>query len=60
MHLGLNEKVTLVQGSTLYNYFDALNKYGEAGPPAYIVFKNLNYTNEYNKYRLDKLDDAIS
>ena len=44
MKLGLNQNVSLVQGSDLADYFDTLFDYGQAGPPAYLVFKNINYT----------------
>ena len=46
--LGLNQNVSLVAGSDLYDYFETLYVYGEAGPPAYLVFKNVNYTNPEN------------
>ena len=46
--LGMNQLVDLIQGSDTYNYFEGLDKYGEAGPPAYVVFKNLNYTDKDN------------
>ena len=46
--LGLNQNVSLVKGSDIYDYFETLYTYGEAGPPAYLVFKNVNYTNPDN------------
>ena len=46
--LGLNQNVSLVKDSDLYDYFETLYVYGEAGPPAYLVFKNVNYTNPEN------------
>ena len=46
--LGLNQNVSLVAGSDTYDYFETLYTYGEAGPPAYLVFKNVNYTNPDN------------
>jgi hypothetical protein len=36
--------VSLIEGSDLFDYFDTLFDYGQAGPPAYLVFKNINYT----------------
>jgi len=46
--LGLNQNVSLVENSDTYDYFETLYLYGEAGPPAYIVFKDVDYTNEDN------------
>jgi len=46
--LGLNENVSLVENSDTYDYFETLYLYGEAGPPAYIVFKDVDYTNPDN------------
>lgn len=37
-----------MEGSDTYDYFETLYKYGDAGPPAYLVFKNVNYTNPDN------------
>jgi hypothetical protein len=44
LKLGLNQNVSLVKDSDIYKYFDVLFDYGDAGPPAYLVFKNINYT----------------
>ena len=46
--LGLNQNVSLVENSDTYDYFETLFLYGEAGPPAYIVFKDVDYTNSEN------------
>lgn len=46
--LGLNQNVSLVEGSDIYDYFETLYVYGDAGPPAYLVFKNINYTDPNN------------
>ena len=46
--LGLNGNVSLVEYSDTYDYFETLYDYGEAGPPAYLVFKNVDYTNQAN------------
>ena len=48
IELGLNQNVSLVQGSDISAYFDDLFYIGEAGPPAYLVFNNINYTIEDN------------
>ena len=46
--LGLNQNVSLVEGSDIYDYFETLYIYGDAGPPAYLIFNNVNYTNPDN------------
>lgn len=46
--LGLNQNVSLVENSDTYDYFETLYLYGEAGAPAYIVFKDVDYTNNEN------------
>ena len=46
--LGLNANVSLVENSDTYDYFETLYQYGQAGPPAYLVFNNVNYTNPEN------------
>ena len=44
MERGLNANVSLVAHSEIYDYFETLYTYGEAGPPAYVIFNNVNYT----------------
>ena len=46
--LGLNQNVSLVENSDIYDYFETLYIYGDAGPPAYLIFNNVNYTNPVN------------
>lgn len=48
MELGLNSNVSLVEGSDVFKYFDTLFDIGEAGPPAYLVFNNVNYSDNNN------------
>jgi len=45
---GLNQNVSFVSGSALFDYFETLFLYGDAGPPAYVIFNNVNYTDPYN------------
>ena len=42
--LGLNANVSLVENSDVFNYMNALFDVGEAGPPGYLVFNNINYS----------------
>jgi Niemann-Pick C1 protein len=45
---GLNQNVSLVSGSDLFDYFNTLFDYGNAGPPAYVIFNNVNYSDPDN------------
>ena len=58
--LGLDQMVSVIQGNNLYNYFDNQYKYGEVGPPAYLVLNNINYNNETNLKLIDQLSDELS
>lgn len=60
MDMGLNPQVTAISHSNLYEYFDEYSRWGEAGPIAYIVFKNVNYTNAHNQEIMDQMADALS
>ena len=46
--LGLNQNVSLVAGSDTYDYFESLYTYGDAGPPCYLNFNNVNYSDPNN------------
>lgn len=55
-----------MEGSDIFDYFETLYDYGEAGPPAYLVFKNVNYSVEANldsltliAAELATLDDTV-
>ena len=58
--LGMNQLVDLIDGSDTFKYFENLNTYGDAGPPGYLVFKNVNYTDEKNLAYLDEINDGLS
>ena len=45
---GLNQNVSLVSGSDIFNYFDTLFEYGAAGPPAYVILNNVDYDDPEN------------
>lgn len=51
--LGLNQNVSLVEGSDTYDFFETLYIYGDAGPPAYLIFKNVNYTDPENLVQMN-------
>jgi hypothetical protein len=44
MKLGLNQNVSLVSNSDIFEFFNTLYRFGDAGPPGYLVFKNIDYT----------------
>jgi hypothetical protein len=52
--------VSLISGSDLFKFFDVFNQYGEIGPPAYLVFKNVDYTLEENLDTLSDISDGLS
>ena len=58
--LGLNQNVSLVENSDTYDYFETLYIYGEAGPPAYIVFKDINYTNTDNLDQMNQIASSLA
>ncbi len=60
LELGLNQSTTVGQESDLYKYFHAQEKYVDVGPPAYLVFYNIDYNNATNLEILENLLDHIS
>lgn len=60
LELGLNQNVALISGSDTFKFFDSLAEYNTAGPPAYLVFKDLDYTNEKNLDTLSDISDGLS
>jgi len=57
---GLNQNVSFVSGSALYDYFDTLFDYGDAGPPAYVIFNNVNYTDPENLKQMELIDAELA
>lgn len=57
---GLNQNVSFVSGSALFDYFETLFKYGDAGPPAYVIFKDVNYTNPENLNTLSEMTAELA
>ena len=58
--LGLNQNVSLVENSDTYDYFETLYLYGEAGPPAYVVFKDVDYTNDDNLRQMNLIASELA
>jgi Niemann-Pick C1 protein len=60
LDLGLTQNVSLISGSDTYDFFNTFESYGEVGPPAYLVFKNVNYTDDQNIETLADISDGLS
>jgi Niemann-Pick C1 protein len=60
LDLGLTEQVSVVKDGNLYNYFNTYNEFLEVGSIAYVVFKNIDYTNAENLILLDQISDELS
>ncbi|KAF0695249.1 Aste57867_13917 [Aphanomyces stellatus] len=55
--MGLEQTLAIPSDFYLHSYFEAQNKYGDAGPPAYIVIREVNYTDAaVQKSTMDLLD----
>ena len=52
--------MSLVENSDTYDYFETLYIYGEAGPPAYIVFKDVDYTNTENLSQMNLIASELA
>ena len=57
---GLEEQVSMVKDSDLYNYFTYEKKYIEIGPPAYLVLKNFNYRDEKDINLISDISQALT
>lgn len=60
LELGLNQNVSLVEGSDTYDYFETLYDYGQAGAPAYLVFKNVDYTIASNLEEMNSIAASLA
>ena len=58
--LGLNQNVSLIKGSDTFTFFDVFDEYGEVGPPAYLVFRNVNYSKPENLEAMADITDNLS
>lgn len=57
---GLNQNISLVSGSDIFDYFETLYSYGNAGPPGYVVFNHVNYTDTDNINQLELIDSSLA
>ena len=58
--LGLDQNTTVTQYSDLYNYFHTQADFVDVGPPAYLVFYNIDYSSQKNLDLLENLSDNIA
>ena len=58
--LGLEQDLALPDGSYLTKYFDKQSTLGDAGPPAYIVLQNVNYSHPHALTAINSLVDGIT
>lgn len=57
---GLNQNISLVSGSDIFDYFETLYSFGFAGPPGYVVFNHVNYTDPENINQMELIDSSLS
>ena len=57
---GLDPRVTVTQDSDAYRYFTTQPDYVDQGPPAYLVFYNIDYNNSTNLMIIEDLMDNLA
>lgn len=50
----------MTSGSEIYDFFNTLYDYGNAGPPGYVVFNNINYTDPQNLEHMELIDAQLA
>lgn len=60
LSLGLEQQISFIEGSGLYNYFLDQTKYGEAGPQGYIVFSGIDFSNDDNVGIINNMTNDLS
>ena len=50
----------MVSNSDLYDYFETLYKYGNAGPPGYVIFNNVDYSDEENLVQMELINAELA
>ncbi len=60
LQLGLPQQLVLPTGSYLENYFNQQAQFGDAGPPAYIVLQNVDYSNAETGPALTRLQQQLA
>ena len=52
--------MSLVFHSDIYDYFETLFSVGIAGPPAYVVFNRVNYSDPYNLDQMNLMNIELA
>ncbi|CAD8070438.1 unnamed protein product [Paramecium primaurelia] len=60
LQVGLDEQVSMVEGSNLFNYMTLEKKYIEIGPLAYLILENLDYQNQHDLDLVANLSNSLS
>ena len=58
--LGLAQKASVSTDSDIHKYFEAQETLVDAGPPAYLVFRDINYTDAYTRGNITEVLDILS
>ncbi|EQC31057.1 hypothetical protein SDRG_11243 [Saprolegnia diclina VS20] len=58
--MGLEQTLAIPTDFYLHDYFEAQTKYGDAGPPAYIVLRDVDFTNGHVQTSTLQLLDNLS
>ncbi|KAH9099720.1 hypothetical protein Ae201684P_018731 [Aphanomyces euteiches] len=58
--MGLEQTLAIPTDFYLHSYFEAQDKYGDAGPPAYIVMRQVNYTDPSVQHETMELLNKLS
>jgi len=58
--LGLEQQISFIEGSPIYNYFLDQTKYGESGPQGYIVFTGVDFSSEDNVGIINNMTNDLS
>jgi len=60
LSLGIAQKASVSTDSDIHKYFLTQEVLVDAGPPAYLVFRDLNYTDLYTRDNITELLDILS
>jgi len=49
-----------VSGSDIFDYFETLYEYGDAGPPGYVIFNNVDYNDPDTFTQMELVNAELS
>jgi len=58
--LGLEQQISFIENSPIYNYFVDQTCYGEAGPQGYIVFSGVDFADDDNLGVINNMTNDLS